>query len=497
LRTIKQTQSLCPTCLKVVDATLYEEDGQVLIRKQCEQHGFFEDVYWSDYEQYVRAQRYEHVGSGIENPRTKSEKGCPYDCGICPNHTSTTILAIVDVTNRCNLRCPVCFAHAGAAGYVYEPTKEEIFRILENLRQTLPVPPKAIQFSGGEPTLRKDLPELITYAKKIGFNHVEVDSNGIRFAENIEYIKELMQAGMDTVYLQFDGVTPEPYHFTRGCNLFPTKLKALENFRKAGLRSVVLVPTLVKGVNDHQVGEIIRFGAKNFDIVRAVNFQPVSITGRIDRSKLREMRITIPDFMRLCEEQTKGEIKVSDFFPVPTVVPISRAVGALKGSCFPELTAHPHCGAATFVFVQKDKIIPVTRYANIDGFMKTLEKTYEDAKNGAKIKAKMRLISSLRHVKLSLLRELVSTILTTGTFESLARFTYKTILIGCMHFMDPYNFDLERVQRCCIHYGVPGGRIIPFCTMNSIHRPTIEKDLSISIEEWKSKNPGKSVASVA
>lgn len=482
---IKETKSLCPECLKVIDATIFEEDGKVYMRKGCPEHGAFQDVYWSDYEQYMRALRFEHIGSGLENPRTETRLGCPYDCGICPNHKSHTALAIIDVTNRCNLRCPVCFATAGTTGYVYEPTKEEIRKMLVNLRSNRPVPATALQFSGGEPTIRKDLPELVMMAKELGFRHVEVNTNGLRLAQSVDYCRTLKEAGVSTIYLQFDGVTPDVYEFTRGVDLVDVKRKVIENCREAGMDSIVLVCTLIKGVNDHQLGDIIRFAIENFDIVRCVNVQPVSLCGRIPDEEREKMRITIPDFMRLVEEQTGGKIRVSDFYPVPMVVPVSRAVGAFKKKRYVEFTAHPHCGMATYVFVEDGEIVPITRYGDVEGFMKAMEKAYEEFEAGHESRAKMRFIGALRYIKFSMLRKYIWPLVKTGSYKALGDLHRKMLMISAMHFMDPYNFDLQRVERCVIHYAVPDGRIIPFCTMNSIHRPKIEKDLGIPVDEWR------------
>jgi len=487
LQVIKETKSLCPECLKVLDATIFEEDNKVYIEKECPEHGNFREIYWSDYEQYQRAETLRCDGEGLRNPRTETKLGCPYDCGICPEHKSHTGLAIIDVTNRCNLKCPICFANAAAAGYVYEPSKEQIFEMIKNLRRNEPVPPPALQFSGGEPTIRKDLFELVRKAKELGFHHVEVNTNGLRLAQSVDYCRGLLDAGASTIYLQFDGLTSDVYEFTRGVDLLDIKMKALENCREAGL-SIVLVVTLVKGVNDQQLGDIIRFAIKNFDLIRCVNVQPVSICGRIPEHEREKMRITIPDFMRLVEEQTDGQIKVSDFYPVPTVVPISRAIGALKDKNYVEFTTHPHCGMATYAFVEGDDLIPINRYGNVDKFIKSMEKVYEEAKKGHKRKAKLRLIGTLRHIKFGLLRKYLLPILRTGSYESLGNLHRKMLLISSMHFMDPYNFDLERVQRCCIHYAVPDGRIIPFCSMNSIHRPKVEEKLGIPLEEWKKKH---------
>ena len=488
MQDIKNTKSICPECLKAVDATIYEDEGKVFIRKTCPEHGSVQELYWSDYDQYVRAEKFRFDGTGMDNPRTEKKLGCPYDCGICPEHKSHTSLAIIDITNRCNLKCPVCFANASAAGYVYEPTADQVAGMLENLHNNKPVPATALQFSGGEPTIREELFDFVRKAKEIGFKHVEVNTNGVRIAADPEYAKKLKEAGVSTIYLQFDGLTPEAYKFIRGLDLLETKMKAIENLRQAGYASIVLVVTLVKGVNDQQLGDIIKFAAKNFDVIRCVNVQPVSLCGRLPQQEREKMRITIPDFMRLVEEQTNGDIKASDFYPVPIVVPVSKAVGELKGKRYVEFTTHPHCGMATFVFIENGNMTPITRYGNIEKFVGSLKGVYADALKGDKSKAKIRLAGSARHIKFSFLRKYLFKVLTTGDYNSLGDFARNALMISSMHFMDPYNFDLERVQRCGIHYAVPDGRIIPFCTMNSIHRAEVEKKLGIPIKQWKEKH---------
>lgn len=489
MKVIKNTKSICPECLKALDATIYEDGGKVFIKKECPEHGAFQELYWSDYDQYVRAEKFRCDGDGIDNPRTQKVNGCPLDCGICPEHKSHTALAIIDITNRCNLTCPVCFANAAAAGYVYEPTKEQVTGMLENLRATKPVPATALQFSGGEPTIRNELLDFVRKAKELGFRHVEVNTNGVRISKSVEYAKQLKEAGVSTVYLQFDGLTSDVYKFIRGIDLLDIKLKALQNLREAGIKSVVLVVTLVKGVNDNQLGGIINFAAKNFDVVRCINVQPVSLCGRLPQQEREKMRITIPDFMRLTEEQTKGVIKVSDFYPVPTVVPISKAVGAMQDKRYVEFTAHPHCGMATYLFVEDGKITPITRYANVEKFSAAVKKAYEKAvKEGKKVSKRSLLGPAIKNVKLGFMRKYIWGVLTEGSYQALGDLQRQSILLSSMHFMDPYNFDLERVQRCVIHYAVPDGRIIPFCTMNSIHRADVEKKLGMPIKEWQSKH---------
>jgi uncharacterized radical SAM superfamily Fe-S cluster-containing enzyme len=476
MRFIKATQSLCPECLSVVPATIYEEDGKVLMSKSCPTHGDYQELYWEDYEQYMRAESYEHTGTLMKNPRTEEKNGCPHDCGICPNHKSTTTLGIIDVTNRCNLRCPICFAHAGSAGYLYEPTFQQIRDMMENLLATDPVWTPALQLSGGEPTVREDLPELVELAKDTGFVHVEVNSNGIRMAESLDYCGELKRAGVDTVYLQFDGVTPKPHIKARGFNLLPIKLRAIENLKKAGFFSIVLVPVVVKGVNDNQIGDIIRFAVENKDCIRAVNFQPVSITGRINREDRNSMRITIPEIMKRAENQTGGFIKANDWYPVPSVKPLTDFLSSMKDECFVDFCTHPHCGMGTYLFIDGDKVQPITRLIDVDQVLEAFTRANTKLGNGDEILGRLELTASLlKNIKFRALSKYVSDVILHSDYLSLNRMHHKMLLVSTMHFMDPYNFDLERVQRCVIHYATPDGRIIPFCAMNNIHRESVEK----------------------
>jgi len=488
---LKKTKSICPECMQVIEAEVVEEDGKALIRKECPKHGKFEDVYFSDVEIYKRFERFAEIGEGVENPRTKEQRGCPFDCGICPNHKSHTFLGIIDVTNRCNLRCAICFANAAAAGYVYEPTFEQIKEMLRNLRANKPTSPPAIQFSGGEPTLRDDLPDIVCAAKEMGFGEIEVNTNGIRLAQDMNFIKRLREAGVCSIYLQFDGVTPEPTIKARGADILHLKFKAIENCRKVGGMAVVLVVTLVKGVNDDQLGDIIRFAAKNKDIVRCVNVQPVSFAGRISQKERKRWRITIPDFMKAVEQQTGGQIKTSDFYPVPFTVPISRFTSAHVGQEFVKFTCHEHCGAATYIFVENGNIIPVTRFVDLEKLFGLLDKYAAKLKKGGfAVKARV-LAEMVREVPGTIdmskapkgldLPKILFKVLSTGSYDALVEFHERAILLACMHFQDAYNFDLDRMERCGIHYAVPDGRIIPFCTYNTIHRPEVERKFGVPL----------------
>ncbi len=490
------TQSICPECflsndeVHVIDATLYEDNGKVMYKKTCEKHGEFIDVYWGDVDLFKKAQKWWYKSVGLDNPRTETVKGCPEDCGQCPEHKSHTALALLDVTNRCNLRCPICFAVAAEGGNIYEPDPQEVFDMLKNLRSNLPVPAPAVQFAGGEPTVSKNLPQYIKWAKQLGFRHVQIASNAIRIGKSKEYLQELRDAGLSTIYMQFDGVTSGPYLAARGTDLLPLKKQAIQNAREVGMESLVLVPTVVRGINDDQLGDIIQFAVDNRDVVRCVNFQPVSITGRIDHEARHEMRITIPDAIHLIEKQTGGKIPASEWYPVPSMMPVGRALGLIKGGPELELSSHFACGMSTFIFIDEDgSYKPITEVINVDKFLVLLEEIanlYADQKSAAGARAKAKLAAGARHIKKKgILKDLLSAFLNRGDYDSLAQFMRRIIMLGMMHFQDPYNFDLERVQHCDVNYAVPDGRIIPFCTMNTIHRSRIEEKFSKPIDEWR------------
>ena len=482
---IGKTVSICPRCFKKIPATLYEEDGKVFIEKTCPEHGEFRDIYWSDAKLYKKFNRYEYIGS-IEITHSKIERGCPYDCGLCPNHKTATVLANIDLTNRCNLNCPICFANAGKTGVVYEPTFEEVKKMMEILRSEIP-PTPAIQFAGGEPTVRRDLFDIIKLAREMGFLHIQLATNGVRL-RNKEYVRGLKEAGLSTIYLQFDGISEKPYLIARGKNLLPVKMKVIENCREVGFNSVVLVPTLVRGVNDGEVGDIIKYAVENFDVVRGVNFQPVSFTGRIDEEKRLECRITIPDFIELVEEQTNGEIGREDFYPVPSVAPISSFVGNLLNTKKPILGSHQHCGVSTYVFVEDGKMIPITRFFDIEGFLEVINEKNEELKEKKRGKIRsvldlginiLKLVDKEKAPKNVNIKNFINFIvdILRGSYTSLAKLHHNLLMISCMHFMDPYNFDIKRCERCCIHYVIPDGRVIPFCTFNTIHRPLLMKKI--------------------
>jgi uncharacterized radical SAM superfamily Fe-S cluster-containing enzyme len=487
-----ETLSICPDCLihggrlTVIPASIFERDGEVMMIKKCSEHGEYDEVIWSDADLYRKTMFRWYRPIGLSNPGTESVDGCPSDCGLCPDHVSHTALALIDVTSRCNLSCPVCFAGSEASGRFYEPTEEQVLEMLRGFRENQPVPCPGVQFAGGEPTLNDNLEKYIGWAKKLGFDHVMVATNGVRFAEDSGYVRTLVEAGLNTAYLQFDGLDPETCIRARGKDILPSKIRALDSCREAGLDGVILVPTVMRGLNDDQLGAIVRFALDNRDVVKCVNFQPVSITGRIDYAGRERMRITIPDVIRLIDEQTGGLVTKDDWYPISSMLPLGRAIGLMKKRPELELSAHFACGMATFLVFDGDgSPRPITKVLDIDSFTEALEEVcdlYALRKAFAGTRSKMKLGLALRKSKeRAVIQDLISSLLRRGDYGSLAKIMEHVIMLGMMHFMDPWNFDIERLKSCDIHYGTPDGRIIPFCAYNTLYRSEVEENSPIRI----------------
>ena len=407
------------------------------------------------------------------------------------------------------------------SGYLVEPSLEEIDRIMKHFRSK-PLPAPAIMFTGGEPTVRKDFPEICKMAKDHGFKEVIVATNGYGFSRKkggLEWTKKVFEMGLDTLYLQFDGINNATYEKTRGIkNLMPYKMRVVENCRKAGLSSINLVATIVRGITDIEVGNIIQFSLDNIDVIRGITFQPVSLCGRITSEEMQELRITNADVIKEIENQTGGKIKMDEaWYPLTTIVEFGRIVAYLSDVEPIEFTCHPDCGFATYLVVDPDtnEMVPIMDYFDplkiIDFANRFWEKMKHREKQPIKFfenllgdagktldsglefldKTQLRarfLLGMLQYTKKpGKLMEMFSRLLMNADWESISSFTHGTLLLSSMHFQDAYNMDIERTKRCIVHFGVamPDGTIkeIPFCTMNSLHRESIEKLVAKNITQ--------------
>lgn len=502
----KQIKSLCPDCGKTLIAEVYEKDGKVMMDKECPDCGKFSDVYWSDAKKYLEVEEYAKDGTGLINTLKDDEQVNVVINGEKLDLLSPTALANIDLTNRCNMNCAICFASANQSGYVYEPDFDTVCKMLDTLRAEKPIPCTAVQFSGGEPTVYPRLVDVIRAAKERKFAQVQVATNGIEFAKHYDKLKECAEAGMNTIYLQFDGLNDEIMMRSRCRPMVKVKEDVIKNCIRLKEEtghspSIVLVVTTVAGMNDDAIGEILRYAVKYRKVVRGVNFQPVAFTGRVTREEVSQGRITLPDVARKVGEQT-GWTTMDDWYPVPTVAGISNYASILLGHDKITFPTHPHCGLATYLFIDdQDNVYPMPEFINVHEFVTGLDEIATKAENSAfkkltVLKVKKLLDHCLIEEKMppgmtksTLIHALLS-IMSKKSKSSLAKFSWGMMYIGAMHFQDSFNYDFERVKRCSIHYVTPDCRIVPFCAYNSgiEVRNEIEKKFSVPLDEWRVKH---------
>lgn len=420
------TQSVCPVCLKRLTASKKREGDRVFLEKTCPEHGSFRTLIWNgppDYDSWNRNDPKVHLA----HTHTRKDRGCPYDCGICPEHRQNTCCVLLEVTQRCNLSCPVCFASSGES-QAEDPSVEEISQWYDLLMDS--GGPFNIQLSGGEPTMRDDLPDLIRISKEKGFSFFQLNTNGLRLATQPDYAAALKAAGLDCVFLQFDGLQDSTYLALRGKALLRQKLAVIDVCAKNGL-GVVLVPTIACGINDSEIGALLNFAVQRLPDVRGIHFQPMSYFGRYPGQP--GQRLTIPDMLRKIEEQTAGQMKAADFSPGSAENPYCsfhasyllqpngslKSLGGQKESC---------CGNASR---SREYVAQHWSAAPSSGCC-----------------------SSLRE------RE-------PQSFDDfLERTRQYTLPVSGMIFQDAWNLDLDRLRQCYIHVVSPDRRIIPFCAYN-------------------------------
>ncbi|MCF8262343.1 MAG: radical SAM protein [Melioribacteraceae bacterium] len=480
---LRKTRSVCPVCHAPISAKIYENDDKIYMNKSCNEHGEFTDLYYGDAELYKRLMKDFYSGNGISNPITKFEGKCTTDCGICDNHKSSPIIGIIDVTNQCNLSCPVCFAQCHANKAKYEPTMDEISKMMDNLRNVDP-PCPVVLFSGGEPTIREDFFEICNLAHEKGFSHIIVATNGKRIAEEPDYHEKLGKAHVDIIYLQFDGVTESPYMKLRGENLLPLKKKALENIHKSTTYpTVVLVPTIGKGINDHEIGEIVRFAAENIKSVRGILFQPIALMGKLDLDELMKRRITSGDGINILAKEFSGDITKDDF--VATVT-INSFLNHLKRNHnyknVVECSVHPVCFTMSYMIKKGEHLIPLNQLIDLKGLADLMNSLNSKSSSFNSMKLLFGLPKLLKRKSFSLsgmMFKLLKNVVLKGSVDAALRFHEENVLlVGFDHTSDLNNYDCEKIERCFINYSAPNGKIIPFCSYNLFHRDEIENEFA-------------------
>ncbi|MEC7520671.1 MAG: radical SAM protein [Myxococcota bacterium] len=451
------TQSLCPDCLRVVPAKIVDRGGRVYFLKRCPEHGERADFVCSDVTQYDQL-RFSVPGKIPASFGAEVDRGCPLDCGLCPDHEQHTCLGLVELTSACNLKCPMCYASSGPDGR-HEPL-EAVLRSIDRLVE-VEGRPEVLQLSGGEPTVHPRFAEILRYAVDAPIDVVMVNTNGVTLARDDALLDLLTEHRRRIeVYLQLDAFDDEASRALRGAELTALKLRAVERLGERGVRTT-LVSTLQPGVNDHSIGEVVRFAVAR-PWITGVSFQPATYSGRHVTPEDLERRITYPDVVRLIEEQTDGMFVQDDFMPLPC--------------------AHPNCHTLTYAYRHEGAIHPLLRFMDARDHLDLLANGIALSRPRGRA-----LIESYLKVKgcaddgcsgldafLGALGELPALPpVARDFFERALRETLDpedVFRITITSFLDAYNFDVRRVMKCCIHHVLPSGHVIPFCAYNVLYR---------------------------
>jgi len=438
------TRSICPECRRVIDAKILFREGKVYMRKRCPEHGAFEGLVYADAEAYASFARHNKPGtiplahgSGVVN-------GCPHDCGLCPEHEQHACLGIIEVNSTCDMDCPLCFADAAPG---FNLTLEEVEEILDEFART-EGKAEVVQFSGGEPTVHPLIIDFVRAAKERNISYVMINTNGKRIARDDRFLAALSEV-RPALYFQFDGFDRETYRRLRGePGILEEKLRALDRLAEIGL-NVTLVPAVERGVNEHEIGRIVDFAIAH-PAVRGINFQPAFHAGRhINHDPLK--RMTIPDILRLIEEQTAGRFVASDFVPVPC--------------CFPT------CNSVTYAFIDGDNVIPIPRLIDVSEYLDYVAN---------------RVVPDLSMDIRAALEGLWSSSSVAGSGKSADQISFacdacgipegasnkevsdRIIMIMLQDFMDPWTFNQKNLMKCCKEFLLPGGKQVPFCAYNTL-----------------------------
>lgn len=483
--------SVCPDSKKPVKAELFKKNDEIWIRKECPE-GEIEDIVFRDVKLWMKWMKYESIGRTQIKVTTLT--GPSKEKKLYQTHHSWPLLVNLLVTNRCNLRCWYCFMNAGRAGYVYDPP-------LEKLKEMMLVAKRAgalaIQITGGEPTVREDILEILRFARE-NFVHVQLNTNGIKIAEDLEFTKKL-KGLINTIYMSFDGVSKKTNPWIEYSK------KAIDNLRKAGITSIVLVPTVHQG-NLREMGKVVKFAIENKDVVRGVIFQPIAMAGSIHKITmefLKKYRVDYVDIFEVLEKEFDDEITRWDFYPVPFVDPIRKLIEKIRHKEYPQFSPNPMCGGATYIFWDKErrKAIPITRFIKVEPLMEYIKENLLRKKgpflklriglsflwNLRKFIVKRNLPKGLKHPLLMITKAVIK-----GDYSSLGEFHYNSILIGSMWFQDPWNIQLiPRVERCVIQYITEEG-LMSFCLYNGLgFGDKLRKKYGETKEQWEKRTGNK------
>ena len=449
------TQSLCPECLRVVQAKIIAKGNRVYFRKRCPEHGLREDFICSDrswfdrYDTALPARLPRHT-------QVEPSKGCPMDCGLCSDHEQHTCVAVLEITDNCNLTCSMCYADSRPG--LKHKSLDDVKRAIDTL-VAAEGQPDVLQLSGGEPTLHPEFEQILQYALSQPIHYVMINTNGIRLAKDTELIEKIAEHKHRVeIYLQMDGVEDFVFEKLRGQPLLATKLQALDRLGAADL-NVTLVATLQAGVNEGQLGGLLELAAQR-PWVSGLSLQPATYSGRHYLPEQLESRITAPDCIRLLCEQSQGRLSESDFFPLPC--------------------AHPNCHVLAMCYRHEGQLVPLTRFidatSNRDLLANGLSFTRDEGKRLAQLYMARNACcgpngcvdSEPALVSLESPARIAEDFFAKAIEKELG--SKQLLRITITSFLDAYNFDVRRVMKCCTHHVLPSGHIIPFCAYNVLYR---------------------------
>ena len=438
------TLSLCSKCLRRVDAKVVFQDGKVWMLKRCPEHGNEKVLLATDVEYYKNTRNYVKRSEMPRRFNTKTHYGCPYDCGLCTDHEQHSCLTIVEVTDRCNLTCPTCYAES-SPHHGRHRTLEEIEAMLDLIVRN-EGEPDVVQISGGEPTVHPQFFEILDIAKTKPIRHLMLNTNGIRIAKDEKFVERLATYMPDfEVYLQFDSFKQNALEILRGQDLRETRTKALENLNKYNL-STTLVVTLQRGLNDDEIGKIIEFALKQ-PCIRGVTFQPTQVAGRTEGFNPATDRITLTEVRQEILNQTEI-FTPEDILPVP---------------------CNPDALAMAYALKIDGQVVPLTRYINPQDILDNSRNTIVYEQDERLHQHMIQLFSTGNSVECA--TDELQSVMCCLPQISAPNLGYDNLFrIIIMRFIDAYDFDVRAIKKSCVHIVSDDMTIIPFETMNLFYR---------------------------
>jgi uncharacterized radical SAM superfamily Fe-S cluster-containing enzyme len=476
---IDEVPSRCSGCGETVTAEIVERQGRVYQRSNCPSHPGIESLIFSDSGLYRKLDFWNQL-IYPESTSAKEHAGAATTGGCGPTGSlNDPTLAVIDITNRCNYACPMCFASVTGEGEHYFLDPDVVSGMLRSLLNR-PAPCRHIQFSGGEPTLHPQFPRILRMARDMGFSHIQVATNGSRFV-SLDYARECEDSGLHTLYLQFDGVNDDVYRTLRGRPLLKAKVTAVDNIVKTNMR-LVLVPTIAEGVNDDQLGPIFQFALDRSRHITGISVQPAAHVGRVEVDGAGAEPFNLATMAREFGDQTGLTRFPGDWFPLSAVALIGRVLGKVRkeAACGPGCDSH--CSLGTYFCIDDDnRPHCVPGFFDVERFFAALAETKFETNGGALA----RRVSEIREFnRLSqcfdkrkappgltfqrLLRGLEGwEDKSVGRSAEWFRRGFNGMFVAGMHFMDARSYNLRRLRRCVIQYVTTGGEVVPFCSYNA------------------------------